>query len=269
MAHRLDGKVAIVTGGGGGFGRAIASHFAAEGASVAVTARTKSQLDETVAFIQAAATPGYGRALAVPGDATNRADVERVVAAAREAFGPISIMVSNAGVPGPFGPIGILDPDEWWSAQEIHLRAPFLFMSAVLPEMMERRAGCLITIASPRAKMVSPNLSAYCLGKSAQVRLTELVANEVKDYGITAFAVDPGSTPTNMADATMNSPQAQRWVPEMVEKLRSMRGQPGGPFGGETQLARCAERCVELAAGMHDELSGTYIGRSETAEPWK
>ena len=261
MAHRLDGKVAIVTGGGGGFGRAIASHFAAEGAGVAVTARTQSQLDETVALIDAAG----GRALAVAGDATNRADVERVVATAREAFGPISIVVNNAGVPGPFGPIGILDPDEWWAAQAVHLRAPFLYMSAVLPEMMERREGCLITITSPRAKMVSPNLSAYCLGKSAQVRLTQLVANEVKDYGITAFAVDPGSTPTNMADATMNSPQAQRWVPEMVERLRSMSGQPGG----EAQLKRCAERCVELAAGMHDELSGTYIGRSETSEAWK
>ena len=261
MAHRLDGKVAIVTGGGGGFGRAIASHFAAEGASVAVTARTKSQLDGTVALIEAAG----GRAIAVGGDATNRADVERVVATAREAFGPISIVVNNAGVPGPFGPIGILDPDEWWAAQAVHLRAPFLYMSAVLPEMMERREGCLITITSPRAKMVSPNLSAYCLGKSSQVRLTQLVANEVKDYGITAFAVDPGSTPTNMADATMNSPQAQRWVPEMVERLRSMSGQPGG----EAVLARCAERCVELAAGMHDELSGTYIGRSETSEAWK
>jgi 3-oxoacyl-[acyl-carrier protein] reductase len=265
MAHRLDGKVAIVTGGGGGFGRAIASHFAAEGASVAVTARTKSQLNETVALIQAAATPQHGRALAVPGDSTDRADVERVVATTRETFGPISIMVSNAGVPGPFGPIGILDPDEWWAAQEVHLRAPFLYMTAVLPEMMERREGCLITIASPRAKMVSPNLSAYCLGKSSQVRLTQLVANEVKDYGITAFAVDPGSTPTNMADATMNSPQAQRWVPEMVERLRSMSGQPGG----EAVLARCAERCVELAAGMHNELSGAYIGRSETSEAWK
>jgi NAD(P)-dependent dehydrogenase (short-subunit alcohol dehydrogenase family) len=261
MAHRLDGKVAIVTGGGGGFGRAIASHFAAEGASVAVTARTKSQLDGTVALIEAAG----GRAIAVGGDATKRADVERVVATAREAFGSISIMVNNAGVPGPFGPIGILDPDEWWAAQEVHLRAPFLYMSAVLPEMMERREGCLITIASPRAKMLSPNLSAYCLGKSSQVRLTQLVANEVKRYGITAFAVDPGSTPTNMADATMNSPQAQRWVPEMVERLRSMSGQPGG----EAVLARCAERCVELAAGMHDELSGTYIGRSETSEAWK
>ncbi|MGD1211628.1 MAG: SDR family oxidoreductase [Candidatus Acidiferrales bacterium] len=261
MAGALEGQVAIVTGGGGGFGRAIAVRFAAEGAAVTVTSRTKAALDETVAQIQSAG----GRALAVAGDVTSRADVARVVQETERQFGPVTIMVNNAGVPGPFGPIGVMDPDEWWAAQAVHIRAPFLFMSAVLPGMKERRRGCIITIASPRAKMTSPNLSAYCMGKTAQARLTQLVAAEVKDYGITAFAVDPGTTPTQLADKTIDSPDAQRWIPDMVEKLRSMRGQPGG----ELILARCAQRCVELAAGKHDELSGAYIGRNDVADPWQ
>jgi len=261
MAEELRGQVAIVTGGGGGFGRAIAERFAAEGAAVSVTSRTKAQLDETVAQIQAKG----GRALAVAGDATNRADVARVVAETEKAFGPVTIMVNNAGVPGPFGPIGAMDPDEWWAAQAVHLRAPFLFVSAVLPGMKERRAGCIISICSPRAKMATPHLSAYCMGKTAQVRLTELLAVENKDYGITAFAVDPGSTQTQLAEKTIDSPDAQRWVPEMVAKLRAMRGQPGG----EVQLENCARRCVEIAAGRHNEWNGTYIGRNETAEAWR
>lgn len=261
MAGELEGHVAIVTGAGGGFGRAIAERFAAEGAAVTVTSRTKSQLDETVALIQEKG----GRALAVAGDATNRADVERVAGETEKVFGPVTIMVNSAGVPGPFGPIGVMDPDEWWAAQAVHLRAPFLFISAVLPGMKERRAGCIITIASPRAKMVTPYMSAYCMGKTAQVRLTELLAAEVKDYGITAFAVDPGSTPTQLADKTIDSPDAQRWMPEMVAKLRSMRGQPGG----EVVLANCAQRCVEIAAGRHNERNGTYIGRNNTADPWR
>jgi 3-oxoacyl-[acyl-carrier protein] reductase len=259
--EELKGYVAIVTGGGGGFGRAIAARFAAEGAAVTVTSRTKLQLDETVGQIQAKG----GRALAVEGDATNRADVARVVSETEEAFGPVTIMVNNAGVPGPFGPIGVMDPDEWWLAQAVHLRAPFLFISAVLPGMKERRRGCILTICSPRAKMATPYLSAYCMGKSAQARLIELLAAEVKDHGVTAFAVDPGSTPTQLADKTIESPDAQSWVPEMVAKLRSMRGQPGG----EVQLENCARRCVELATGKHNELSGTYIGRNETTEAWK
>ncbi|HXJ17447.1 MAG TPA: SDR family oxidoreductase [Candidatus Polarisedimenticolia bacterium] len=261
MTKELAGQVAIITGGGGGFGRAIATRFAAEGASVTVTSRTKSQLDETVAHIESRG----GRALAVAGDATNRADVARVVTETQRRLGPITVMINNAGVPGPFGPIGVVDPEEWWAAQAVHLRAPFLFISAVLPEMKERRAGCIITIASPRTKMVTPNLSAYCMGKTAQARLTELLAAEVRDYGITAFAVDPGTTVTQMAEQTINSPDAQRWMPGMVTMLRSMLGRPGG----EAILERCAQRCVELAAGRHNEWNGTYIGRNDVSEEWK
>lgn len=261
MPKQLEGQVAIVTGGGGGFGRAIAARFADEGAAVTVTSRTQSQLDETVAQIESRG----GRAAAVAGDATHRADVARVVAETHRRFGPVTIMVNNAGVPGPFGPIGVVDPDDWWAAQAVHLRAPFLFISAVLPAMKERRAGCIITIASPRTKMVTPNLSAYCMGKTAQARLTELLAAEVKDYGITVFAVDPGTTVTQMAEQTIQSPDAQRWMPGMVAMLRSMQGRPGG----EAILARCAQRCVELAAGHHNEWSGTYIGRNDVSEEWK
>jgi 3-oxoacyl-[acyl-carrier protein] reductase len=260
MAGLLSNQVAIVTGAGGGFGRAIATRFAAEGAAVTVTSRTKAQLDETVAQVGAAG----GRAFAVAGDATNRADVARIVRETEHESGPVTIMVNNAGVPGPFGPIGVMDPDEWWAAQEVHLRAPFLFMSAVIPQMKEHRRGCLITIVSPRAKMISPMLSAYCMGKTAQTRLMQLLAAEVQDYGITAFALDPGSTPTQLAERTIASPDAQRWLPEMVAKLVEMRGRSGG----EDVLARCAQRCVDLVTGKQDALTGGYIGRNDVSDPW-
>src|SRR5690348_2317899 len=102
MSKLLASKVAIITGAGGGFGRAIAARLAAEGAAVTVTSRSKAQLDETVAQIES----GGGRGLALVGDATDRADVARVVGETQRRLGPISILVSNAGVPGPFGPIG-------------------------------------------------------------------------------------------------------------------------------------------------------------------
>jgi NAD(P)-dependent dehydrogenase (short-subunit alcohol dehydrogenase family) len=267
MAKRLEGKVAIVTGAGGGFGRAIAARFAEEGAAVAATSRTKSQLDETAKQIISRG----GKALAIAGDATNRTDVARVVDETERRFGPVSILVSNAGLPGPFGPIGEIDPDEWWASQAIHLRAPFLFISAVLPQMKELREGCILTICSPRGKMVTPNLSAYSLGKTSQIRLMQLLASETRDSGITAVAVDPGSVITQMAEVTINSPDAQRWMPEMVANLQKMVAQTDSDrrIRSETQLAKCAERCVEIAAGLHPEWHGQYIGRNETADEWK
>jgi len=263
MPKLLAGKVAIVTGAGSGFGRAIAARFADEGAAVAVTSRTQSQLDATVAQI---ASRG-GRVIAIAGDATNRADVARVVEETQSGFGPVSILVSNAGLAGPFGPIGAVDPDEWWAAQAVHLRAPLLFSSAVLRQMKERRDGCIMTICSPRGKMVTPNLSAYCLGKTAQMRLMQLLAAETKDFGITAVAVDPGSAITQMAEHTIHSPEAQRWMPQMVANLRKMIALPGED--ATAMLEKCAQRCVEIAAGQHPDWNGQYIGRNETADEWR
>jgi len=255
MGGLLTGQVAIVTGGGRGIGKGIALRLAAAGAAVALTSRNKAQLDQVLAEIEAAG----GRGLAVAGDATKREDVARVARATVEELGGVTLLVNNAGLAGPYGPIGIVDPDAWWAAQEVHIRAPLLFMSAVLPGMIERRAGRIINISSPRCHMLTANLSAYSLGKAAQNRLAELVANEVKQYGVTTFALDPGSIMTEMADETMSSPDAQRWVPQMVERLHEMKGKLGPQDG----MAWCTDRCLALAAGKYDALSGRYIDRTD------
>jgi len=255
MAGLLNRQVAIVTGAGRGIGKAIALRFAAEGAAVALTSRNKAQLDQVAGEIASAG----GRVLAVAGDVTKRDDVARVVKAATEKLGAVSLLVNNAGVAGPYGPIGAVDPDKWWAAQEVHIRAPLLCMSAVLPGMIERRAGRIINISSPRCHMLTPSLSAYSLGKTAQNRLAELVANEVKDQGLKVFAIDPGSIMTDMADDTMNDPDAQRWVPQMVERLHELKGKMGPQDG----MAWCTDRCLAFASGRYDALSGRYIDRTD------
>src|SRR5579863_2255992 len=166
MGGLLAGQIAIVTGAGRGIGKGIALRFATEGAAVAVASRNIAQLDQVVGEIEAAG----GRGLAVAGDVTKRADVARVVRATEEKLGGVTLLVNNAGLAGPYGPIGIVDPDEWWAAQEVHLRAPLLCMSAVVPGMIERRAGRIINISSPRCHMLTANLSAYSFGKTAQNR---------------------------------------------------------------------------------------------------
>jgi len=255
MAGLLSGQVAIVTGAGRGIGRGIALRFAAEGAAVGLTARTKAQIDQTLAQIEAAG----GRGFAVEGDAANHADVERVVRAIQGKLGGVTVLVNNAGIAGPYGPVGVVDPEAWWQAQKLHILAPMLFMTAAMPGMVARRAGRIIMISSPRSYKLTANLSAYSLGKAAQNKLAELVANEAKPHGVQAFALDPGSIMTDMADETMNSPDAQRWVPQMVERLHELRGTQSPDDG----MQWCTDRCVALASGRYDALSGRYIDRTD------
>lgn len=247
----LDRQVAIVTGAGRGFGRTIALHLARAGAAVTLTSRTRSQLEETAALIEA----DGGRALALAGDVTQRADVEQIVKETEQQLGPVDILINNAGVPDPFGPIGSVDPDHWWRTQEVHVRAPLYYISAVLPGMRRRRRGCIINISAKAAYVLAPNLSAYCLAKTAQNRMVEFIAAESGGEGIRAFAMDPGFVVTQLAEDTMNSPDARRWLPEMVKHLRARKEDQEA----QGDLDRCGERCVVLASGKYDALSGCFM----------
>ncbi len=247
----LDGHVALVTGAGRGFGRAIALRYACEGATVAITARSKGELDKVIEEIEAAG----GRGVAVPGDITRRADVERVVTAVEQALGPLTLLVSNAGVPWPFGPLWANDPERWWAAQEVHIKGPMMLSHAVLKGMTERRKGRIIYISAIASHLTVSGLSAYIIGKTAQRRLAELVAFEAREFGVSAFSIDPGFVFTKLAEDTMNSPDAEKYLPAMVERLREMKAQGGG---SEEDYQRCAQRCVDLASGRYDALSGSY-----------
>jgi NAD(P)-dependent dehydrogenase (short-subunit alcohol dehydrogenase family) len=255
MASILTGHSAIVTGAGRGFGRAIAERLALEGAAVTVTSRTKSELDDVVESIRKAG----GRAFAISSDVTQAKDVERVVLAAHEQFGPVSLLVSNAGVPGPFGPVSEIDPEVWWAAQAVHVKAPLLYLRNVLPEMMARGAGRVILVSALASRLPTPYMSAYCTGKISQNRLMAEAALEVKDRGVSLFSIDPGFVFTSLAESTLNSPDAQAWMPGMVERLKAKKDEPNR----ERDFERCAQRCLDLASGRYDALSGRYLELSD------
>ena len=251
MAGMLEGQVAIVTGAGRGFGKAIAARLAADGAAVALVSRSRDQLDLAVSEISDAG----GKAVAVPADVTNRDDVAQAVMAAEGQLGPITLLVNNAGVPGPFGPLSEIDPDRWWAAQAVHIKAPVLFLNEILPGMITRKSGRIIIVSAIAARMAAAYMSAYCTGKIAQSRLVEEVAIENREHGVSAFAIDPGFVFTNLANETMHDPAAQRWLPGMVERLRAQSAKPNA----SGDLQRCAQRCADLASGRYDGLSGRYL----------
>jgi NAD(P)-dependent dehydrogenase (short-subunit alcohol dehydrogenase family) len=258
MSGLLQGGVAIITGAGRGFGRAIATRLAREGFAVALIARTEQQITGVASEINVAG----GRAVAIAADVTDGAAVTRVVAETERSLGPVTLLVNNAGVPGPFGPIWSVDPEEWWASQAVHIRAPLLFLRAVLPGMTQRRAGRVIIVSAKASRMVAANLSAYCVGKIAQTRIVEEVAVETKELGVAAFAIDPGFVFTDLAAQTMNSPDAQRWLPGMVARVREKRDDPNAA----ADLASCAQRCFDLASGRYDRLSGRYMEMSDDLE---
>jgi NAD(P)-dependent dehydrogenase (short-subunit alcohol dehydrogenase family) len=251
MEHELAGHVAIVTGGGRGFGKAIAQRFAEKGASVAVTARTLKQVEETAKEIQSSGC----KAVAIPGDVANREDVERVVRITDDSLGPVSLLVSNAGISGPFGPIWHVDPDAWWDAQMVHVRGMLLFSRAVLPGMMQRKAGRIIVVSALASQRIEKNFSAYAVSKATQVRFVEHLALEVREFGIAVFAIEPGTVHTDLAESAINNPDVRRWRPGMAEALSEMKKQ----FDPREGLAKCADFCLRLASGECDILSGQYI----------
>jgi NAD(P)-dependent dehydrogenase (short-subunit alcohol dehydrogenase family) len=251
MPGILSGQIAVVTGAGRGFGRAIAEGLAAEGAAVTVTARTEEQLQNTVDEISRAG----GRALAVPGDVTSREDVERVKRETERAFGRATLVVHNAGVPWPFGPVWHVDPDEWWQAQAVHVRGAMLYLNTFVRPMVENGGGRAIVITSTASQAVRANLSGYAVAKHTQNRLVEHLAAEGRPHNVFAWSVHPGSVFTGISVETLADPDAEKYLPDFLARLRVQQERDDPSIG----LKACADFCVALASGQGDALSGRYL----------
>jgi NAD(P)-dependent dehydrogenase (short-subunit alcohol dehydrogenase family) len=248
--QRLDGQVAIVTGGGRGIGRAIAEGLARAGAAVTVLARSEDELAETVRLIESSG----GRAIAVVADVTDERAVQTAVERTERELGPVDLLVNNAAVATPVGPAWEVDPDAWWRTVEVNLRGPFLGARAVLPSMLRRRAGRIVNIVAVAAFNTAPFMSAYGGSKAALISFTDDLAAETREHGISVFAIRPGLVQTRMQDELMASPYVQR------------RRGPQAP--ALVPADRAAEAVVFVATGKADALSGRFVDvtRDEIAE---
>jgi 3-oxoacyl-[acyl-carrier protein] reductase len=193
---KLQGKIALVTGAGRGIGRAIAEAYAREGAKVAVTARTVSELDDLVTKIKTAGGP----ATAFQADLADRISIPTLVAQVVASLGPIDILVNNAGLGSSANPMAVIDFDDdfWDQSISINMTAPYLLSKAVLPSMVERGWGRVITVASINSRLYSFHGAAYAATKHGVLGFMRTLAAETATQGITANCICPGPVKTIM-----------------------------------------------------------------------
>lgn len=213
---RLDGKTAVVTGGGRGIGRATAIVLANAGAAVVVSARTEAEIEETARTIRARA----GQARAIPGDVSDWAAMQRLAERTTQEVGPADIVVANAGILEPVGDSWEVDPLEWARNLQINLIGAFYTARAFLPGMVQREAGALIFISSGAATHPVPGWSAYCAAKAGLNHLVRNLAAEIDERGlpVRVCAAYPGVVDTRM-QAEIRTMDAERF--SGVEKYRS------------------------------------------------
>jgi 3-oxoacyl-[acyl-carrier protein] reductase len=250
---QLSSHTAFITGASRGIGAASAHELAAEGASVVLAARSTGQIEEHAASIRAAG----GKALALACDVADYGQVESAVARAQAAFGPVTILVNNAGIIEPIARLDVADPAAWGKVIDINVKGVFHCARAVLPAMQAAGGGTIINLSSGAATGALEGWSHYCASKAAVLSLTRCLHKEFAEHGIRALGLSPGTVATDMQvqiKASGINPVSQldpsvhispQWVARAIAWLCT--SQADAHLGGDVSLR---EEAVRRAAGL-------------------
>ena len=238
----LNGRVAVVTGGAQGFGRAITERFVASGAMVAIW-----DFDSALAEKTAKEIGDSARVLKV--DVTDTAAVEQARDATLAAFGKIDILVNNAGIAGVNKPVWETDLKEWRKVLRINLDGPFICCKAIVPVMLKQKYGRIVNIASIAGKEGNPNASHYSASKAGLIALTKSLGKELAAHDILVNAVTPAAAKTAIFDQ-----MTQQHIDFMLSKI------PKGRFVLVEELASmvawlASEDCA-FSTGAVFDISG-------------
>lgn len=187
----VHGKTVMITGASRGIGEAAAEVFAKAGANVALLARSGAQIGEIADRIGE-------RALAFPCDVSNFDEFQATVDATQSAFGPVDVLINNAGVIEPVSHIATSDPAAWGQAIDINLKGVYHGVRAVLPQMMERGTGSILTVSSGAAHSPIEGWAHYCASKAGVAMLTGCIDKEARAAGVRAIGLSPGTVATQM-----------------------------------------------------------------------
>ena len=247
----LDVQVAIVTGGEGTIGRAMTRALVDQGAQVMVVDRTSEDRGDT-----AAPSPS-GSVQAYVADVRSGEEARRAVAATEERLVPVDLLVNNAGTAMDPGPLWEADADEWWAVVDVNLRGSMLFAAAVMPSMIDKGRGRIVSVAGGGAVRPLEYISAYGISKAAILRLTEHLALEGGQHGLLAFALMPGLVHTALSDRVVAGRAGRKWLPEAAEMLDA----------GDTEPPETvAALLVDIASGKLDELSGCLVDTTDDVD---
>jgi len=249
---RLDGRRALVTGGGRGLGREIAQAFAEAGADVALAGRALDTCRQAAHEIAAATGR---RALAYAADVTVAAEVGRLVREVEAGLGPVDILVNNAGV-NIRGAVEELSEADWDAVVDTNLKAPFLLMRALGAGMRERGFGRVINLGSILSTVSLAGRAPYCASKAGVLGLTRVLALEWAKHGITVNAICPGPFGTDMNLPLLNDPAKYQ---AFVEKI---------PLGRWGELHEITGAAVFLASDAASFVTGSalYVDGGWTAQ---
>lgn len=195
VVGRMEGRIALITGGGTGIGAAVARLFAREGASVVVTGRREEPL---IGVVESIRTSG-GRASHCAGDVARMEDAERMVETAHREFGPVDALVNNAGVLSRVEDPATLTDEQWDWQMDTNVRGAFHLTKFAIPDMVANRHGTIVTIASLNAHVGSPGYGTYSATKGALVAYSLVLAMQYAQMGIRSNTVSPGIVDTPMA----------------------------------------------------------------------
>lgn len=236
----MDGRRALVTGAGRGIGAAVARRLSDAGHSVALTARSGDEL-------AALATRLPGPSLVLPADVTDPDAVEHVFGEVEHAWGPVEVLVLNAGA-GTSAPLHRTTDADWQRMLDLNLTAPFRMLRRAVPPMVEAGWGRVVAVASVAAKRGEPYIAAYTASKHGLLGLVRSAARELAAQGVTVNAVCPAYVDTPMTDRTVASISATtgRTPEEAREALE--RRQPIGRLVTVEEVADAVMLCVESAA---------------------
>ncbi len=190
---KLDGKVALITGGGTGIGTAIARRFVSEGARICITGRRKELLKQVAGSLPA------GSVVTCSGDVSKYQDAQLMVETALKFGGRLDVLINNAGL-DTAGTIVDIDPELWRQIIEVNLTGPFLLMKAAIPHMIKTGGGSIINIASLAGLRCLPAMPAYCSSKAGLIMLTKQAALDYGRYNIRCNVVCPGAVRTEMLE---------------------------------------------------------------------
>lgn len=255
----LAGKVAIITGGGTGIGRGIARVMAREGATVVCTDINLPNAEETAAAVRAAG----GRAEAMRQDVTSWDSCRDIADSVLKAHGRIDIIVTNAGVSKSV-PITELDEAEWDRVNDVNAKGVFLSAKSVIPHMISRRYGKIVTISSMVGKEGIPLFAHYCASKFAVIGLTQALAKELAPYNINVNAVCPGVVRTPLWDPLLKQLSANKGITEEEAWAEFLRGIPFGrpqePEDiGEAVAFLASDRARNITAESANVSGGQFI----------